>query len=112
MQIGYAGVRVKGVASWLIVMLVGAVVWYVVEHVHVSALIHSVGAAVLSGAVVSLGKAVLWLNRTSEEAGIAAVSFGIAELLMAFMIVAIPAIGIHFALGWAGRIMHPSFVAH
>jgi hypothetical protein len=92
--------------------LLGGVVGYLAERVPVSQPIQSVGAVLLGGFVALVSRSVLWVIRTSNNSGIAAVSFGIVESLGSVALVVTVALVAHWVLGWAGSSLRLPLAAH
>jgi hypothetical protein len=71
----------------------------------------SVAAALASWVVGCLIGVVLRLIEPARHAGLAAVSFGVAEAALGCAFVIGTAVTLHLVLGWVGSALHPAFAS-
>jgi hypothetical protein len=93
----------------LIAIVVGFATGYLAQRVPVAPVLQSAGAAVVGMLLASLAAGMIWLLRPSPDAGVLAVSIGIAEGVLIGLAVAFVAGVIHAILGWAG---HAALASH
>ena len=71
----------------------------------------SLAAALASWVIGCLIGVVLRLIEPARHAGVAAVSFGVAEAALGCVFVIGTAVTLHLVLGWVGSALHPAFAS-
>ena len=86
----------------LLSLLLGGGAGYLAGRAPVSPLAQSLGAALLGWAAGALIGVVVWLQRSSQKSGVAAVSVGLVEGVASIALVLVAAGVLHGVVGWVG----------
>ena len=86
----------------LLSLLLGGGAGYLLGRVPVSPLAQSLGAALLGWTAGALVGFVVWLQRSSQESGVAAVSVGLVEGVTSIAVALVAAGVLHGLIGWVG----------
>ena len=88
----------------------GALVGLLSERVPAPPAVQSIGTALLASVGASIMGAVAFFIRSTDEAGIGAVSVSLSGVALGFALVITSALALHLALGWLSSAIGPSLI--